>query len=98
PSLARLLPYTTLFRSLPRPQREGPDGVARQVARGGRRVSGGQEHVDAASGQVAGARRIGNPAQRTDRDCVQLRRSGGAGEGDQRSEEHTSELQSRENL
>src|SRR3712207_7991331 len=83
PPRSTLFPYTTLFRSRLLRQHAGPA-----------RPPGGGPHLERAAG--AGARgdaggvRSPGPAVRAP--------GGGAGGGAQRSEEHTSELQSRQYL
>src|SRR5690606_41419231 len=85
PPRSTLFPYTTLFRSL-KPREQGHDGEQRQLDRQGRKarqVQGADRHQE----HVPGGNRIScrpgrDPSQRDIR----------------RSEEHTSELQSRENL
>src|SRR3712207_7794437 len=83
PPRSTLFPYTTLFRS-------GGGGHARR-----RRRAGG--------GAVPGQRRLpavlpGPGGRRAEGALAAGHRLGGAGAGDRRSEEHTSELQSRQYL
>src|SRR5690606_42136500 len=91
-----LFPYTTLFRSPPsdvrlvgRYPRRQADGAARLV-----RVA--PEVPDPVAAHRNGAHRVA-AYQRLDRGA-RLGRKGGDVEQRNRSEEHTSELQSRENL
>src|SRR5690606_39745610 len=89
PPTSTLFPYTTLFRSRRhRPRRLGSGGLLRSRGRRRRAAEGG-EQLDPGrdSPPAEGARRRGHFGRARER-----RASG------RRSEEHTSELQSRENL
>src|SRR5690606_40829463 len=83
PPGSALVPYTTLFRSA---------GGRRRAGRGPAGAGGGRS---AGSGRGQGAARQGRGAGRR---AVRHRRDRAARHAAQRSEEHTSELQSRENL
>src|SRR5690606_39938146 len=92
PPLSTLFPYTTLFRSLPRRRR--PDGRgARRLAPArrvpARRPRRRRAHRRDGAGGLAAPTALAPPARRPRHHL--LRRL-------PRSEEHTSELQSRENL
>src|SRR3712207_7710279 len=83
PPRSTLFPYTTLFRSdLVQP---GPAGLR-----------GGAEHVGAGEGVLARIGAADVEAAHQPRQRQPLDREGGS--GDERSEEHTSELQSRQYL
>src|SRR5690606_40199413 len=91
------LPYTTLFRS----QRHlaGAGDIARvggdirgQLAGGGEKQGAARARLARADGSGLGQGLDGDHAD------VAFRGGGGGGAGGLRSEEHTSELQSRENL
>src|SRR5690606_42010747 len=83
--LSPLFPYPTLFRSPPGPL---PQALARQGE-----ADGGASRL---GGDPSPVRPLQEPAVRV---ALHRRLSGPwLGEGDGRSEEHTSELQSRENL
>src|SRR5207302_6079276 len=86
PPISTLFPYTTLFRS------QDHDGGQRGgVHRGGRLPDAARRHRPAGQCHGRPRRPEGHVAER-----VRRARRGGGGLG--RSEEHTSELQSRENL
>src|SRR5690606_41652994 len=91
PPASTLFPYTTLFRSCTGDVRDRrPPGPERSACRGH-----GRDHLAGIAHRApqTGATRAVRGRDRTDRD---LARACGAGRF--RSEEHTSELQSRENL
>src|SRR5690606_41730151 len=91
PPPSTLFPYTTLFRSrsaLLLARRQGPHDARARSLRVGRRRG---HELGAASGRRGGALELSVQAG----EAPQLR---GLREPDHRSEEHTSELQSRENL
>src|SRR3712207_7215764 len=87
PPRSTLFPYTTLFRSHPREWQAREHSVVRSKA--WRRHRGGAQGEGAPAHQVGGREhRLARPA----------RLAGGGPESPQRSEEHTSELQSRQYL
>src|SRR5690606_41853530 len=86
PPGSTLFPYTTLFRS------RAPGGGERRAYY--RRLDAGRRASDAGAGAEEGAE---GPGPRRHYDCCG-RRYPAAGLQGARSEEHTSELQSRENL
>src|SRR5690606_42107926 len=88
PPTSTLFPYTTLFRSVHHVQHHAPRH-AQQRGLGQRRAVRAREHAreDLVLGEEAREERDAGDGQR--RDPHQVER---------RSEEHTSELQSRENL
>src|SRR5690606_42029952 len=91
-------PYTTLFRSAGHVRAgarlQAVDAIGRHGQEAEERAVGRDTHGDAVDGEdrAAGAGRAEDERRVADRDGGALRRV------DQRSEEHTSELQSRENL
>src|SRR3712207_8424550 len=88
PPRSTLFPYTTLFRSIPLLNREARSRI----------------EADAGHGEFAGRREceLSGQSQRLEGNALlgelPSRRSRLLGESDQRSEEHTSELQSRQYL
>src|SRR5690606_41626969 len=86
-SIASPFPYTTLFRSNEVPAREGRQlmGDENRIAGAPGRFQRG-DHPAIAGADIVQADEIGMLAQEARRECLD------------RSEEHTSELQSRENL
>src|SRR2546427_1404221 len=93
PPRSTLFPYTTLFRSVPREARhQVPRGIERADLdrRADRRARHGVRRLDA-EGQLAGG--AWGDVERDAGD-----RAEPAGAGGERSEEHTSELQSQSNL
>src|SRR5690606_41723088 len=89
PPRSTLFPYTTLFRS-----RAPPDLTRSRALRAGRAVPGGQAHPNGLRrhrpARSTGVGRIPPRSRSTERAAPASARV--------RSEEHTSELQSRENL
>src|SRR3712207_7822899 len=82
PPRSTLFPYTTLFRSRPGGERRRGQG------RADRRDRAGQRRARGAARPAAAHRRRG----------AGRRRRGGPGRLTRRSEEHTSEIQSRQNI
>src|SRR5690606_39429209 len=94
----RLCPYTTLFRSVPGPQLD--ESVVVDVDPGLLGQLTGGSGADGLAGVDVPTRQrpvalVGFPAAADQQDVFQAVSVGG--DGDDRSEEHTSELQSREN-
>src|SRR3712207_9288097 len=94
PPRSTLFPYTTLFRSALAGACHGDELDLHAVARVEltQRLGGGRGEAEG-EGVLAGAQRLGGAAQ-----VLGQEGAGPGGEAHQRSEEHTSELQSRQYL
>src|SRR5690606_39599077 len=93
PTIPPLFPYTTLFRS--RPRRVFPSGLARNFAKAFGLVNLWRNGIREATKCPPN---VPTTAERTPTPLAIARRSSSGNGTDIRSEEHTSELQSRENL
>src|SRR5690606_39859780 len=96
PTISTLLPYTTLFRSIVRCFAPRKDDGHEISLRNGRRVSIATRSLDAEPGQLVMLQDL-TETRRLQEQLARHERLSALGHM-VRSEEHTSELQSRENL